>query len=232
MKSVSRKQVFIILCILIFSGNTMAQEEVSSVPANINEPVIPSRNLDVGTTELGIWTGYSSANPTLMGRTTNRPYFELDLQFARVLKTSSNWALKYTAEIIPLAYIWQPPQGFVSNGNQLEPVDLPGNKQKIYGAGVTPVGLQMNFRRGCILQPYINGTAGVIYFSQQVPVADSSKFNFTLGLGAGIEIWYLKNQSIILGYKYHHISNGYTARQNPGVDSDLFYVGYAWSWGQ
>jgi opacity protein-like surface antigen len=88
----------------------------------------------------------------------------------------------------------------------------------------------MNFRRGYVLQPYINGMAGFLYFADQVPVADSSKFNFTLGLGAGVEIWYRDNQSISLGYKYHHISNGYTADQNPGVDSNLFYVGCAWSW--
>jgi opacity protein-like surface antigen len=79
------------------------------------------------------------------------------------------------------------------------------------------------------MQPYINGAAGVLFFTDQVPVADSSKFNFTLGVGAGVQIWYRENQSISLGYKYHHISNGYTAHRNPGLDSNLFYVGWAWN---
>jgi opacity protein-like surface antigen len=90
----------------------------------------------------------------------------------------------------------------------------------------------MNFRRGCVLQPYVNVTGGILYFTDNVPVADSSNFNFTFGFGAGVEIWHLENQSVLLGYKYQHISNGYTAPQNPGVDSNLFYVGYAWSWSQ
>ncbi len=161
----------------------------------------------------------------LVGRTTDRSFFELNLQYARVFETSDNWAMKYTAEIVPVAIVRQPQQGII-NGNA---VDLPGSKQKIYGFGVTPVGLRVNFRRGHVLQPYINGTAGVLYFRDQVPVADSSRFNFALGLGAGIQIWYLENQSIILGYKYHHISNGFTAPRNPGMDSNLFYIGYTWS---
>ncbi len=183
------------------------------------------RSLDIGTTELGIWVGYSWSNPTLIGRTTDRSLFELNVQYARVIKTSENWALKYTVEIVPVAYVRQPQQG-VMDGN---PVDLPGEKQKIYGLGITPVGFQVNYRRGHVLQPYVNGTAGILYFAEQVPVADSSKFSFNLGLGVGVQIWYSENQSVRLGYKYNHISNGYTASQNPGMDSNLFYIGYAWS---
>jgi len=147
------------------------------------------------------------------------------VQYTYVIKTGETWALKYTAELIPVIYIKQPPQGHL-NGN---PVDLPGEKQKIYGAGISPVGLQMNFRRGHVVQPYLNGTGGVLYFTENVPVANSSNFNFTFGFGGGLEIWYLENQSILLGYKYQHISNGYTAPQNPGVDSNLLYVGLLWS---
>jgi len=226
----SRKLLLVFLCGFIFAGVAVAQNIGYSATENLNLPATPGRLLESGTSQLGIWAGYSSDNPTLVGRTTDRPYFELNLQYALVLTTSDSWALKYTAEIIPVAIIKQPPQGYTMSGSHLAPVDLPGSKQDIYGFGVTPVGLQMNFRRGYVLQPYINGTAGAMYFEDQVPVAGSSKFNFALGLGAGIEIWYGENQSIILGYKYHHISNGYTARQNPGVDSNLFYLGCEWSW--
>jgi Lipid A 3-O-deacylase (PagL) len=227
--SAVRKYLFTFLCMLIFIQVATAQDSIYPSTQRADVPGNPGRSLDLGTSQLGFWAGYSPNNPTLVGRTTDRPFFEFSVQYARVLRAGDNWALKYTAEIIPVAIIRQPRQGFAVNG---DPVDLPGSKQKIYGAGVSPVGLQMNFRRGCMLQPYVSGTAGVLYFKDQVPVANSSKFNFELGLGAGVEIWHQENQSIRLGYKYHHISNGYTARHNPGVDSNLFSVGYAWSWGQ
>ncbi|HUI46041.1 MAG TPA: acyloxyacyl hydrolase [Nitrospirota bacterium] len=229
MSSTAWKRLLSILCMLIFARMATAQETVSPRIQQSDMPEIQGRSLDVGTSQLGFWGGYSADNPTLIGQSTDRPFFELNVQYARVLRTGDNWALKYTAEIMPVAIIRQPQQGFAANGN---PVDLPGKKRKIYGAGVSPLGLQMNFRRGCVLQPYLNGTAGILYFTDNVPVADSSNFNFTFGFGAGVEIWYLENQSLILGYKYQHISNGYTAPQNPGVDSNLFYVGYAWSWRQ
>ncbi len=220
------KQLSIIICITIFAGVAKAQDSVlhGAIPANAIG--VSGRSADVGTNELGIWAGYSGYNSTLIGRTTNRSLFEFNIQYAHVFETSNTWALKYTAEIVPVAIVRQPHQGVI-NGNT---VDLPGSKQRIYGIGVAPVGLQMNFRRGQVLQPYINGSAGILYFEDKVPVADSSRFNFALGVGAGVQIWYLENQSIRLGYKYYHISNGYTAPHNPGMDSNLFYIGYAWSW--
>jgi len=227
--SAARKCLLAFLYLLIFATMATAQDSVYPNAESADVPKNPGKSLELGTNQLGFWAGYSADNPTLIGRTTDRPLFEFNVQYAHVLRTGDNWALKYTAEIIPVVLIKQPQQGHEANGN---PVDLPGTKQKIYGVGVSPIGLQMNFRRGSVLQPYLNGTAGVIYFTDNVPVADSSNFNFTFGFGAGFEIWHLENQSIVLGYKYQHISNGYTAPQNPGVDSNLFYVGYAFSWAQ
>jgi hypothetical protein len=130
------------LCILVCASAAMAQDTAPPGTPKADVQGTPGRSLDPGTCELGIWTGYSSDNPTLMGRTTNRPFFEIGIQYARVLRTDDNWALKYIADIIPVAIIKQPRQGYAGNGNHREPVDLPGSKQKIYGAGVTPIGLR------------------------------------------------------------------------------------------
>ena len=227
--SPARKCLLTFLFLLIFVTVATAQDSVSPNAQRADVSRNQGKSLELGTSQLGFWGGYSADNPTLIGRTTDRPLFEFNVQYARVLKTGDNWALKYTAEIIPVVLIKQPQQGSAENGN---PVDLPGSQEKIYGAGISPIGLQMNFRRGSVLQPYVNGTAGVLYFTENVPVAGSSNFNFTFGFGGGFEIWHLENQSIVLGYKYQHISNGYTAPQNPGVDSNLFYVGYAFTWTQ
>ncbi|HYA12772.1 MAG TPA: acyloxyacyl hydrolase [Syntrophales bacterium] len=214
---------------MITTNMAIAQDSVYPNTQRADIPGSLGRSLDLGTSQLGFWAGYSPDNPTLIGKTTDRPFFELNVQYAHVVRTGDNWALKYTAEIIPVAIIRQPKQVYTVSGNL---VDMPGSKQNIYGSGISPVGLQMNLRRGCVLQPYVSGTVGILYFTDNVPVAGSSNFNFMFGFGAGVEIWYQENQSIILGYKYQHISNANTAPQNPGVDSNLFYIGFAWSWRQ
>lgn len=220
------KCLVVFLFIMIVTNVSMAQDlvypntQITDMPRNLG------RSLDMGTSQLGFWAGYSPDNPTLIGRKTDRPFFDVNVQYGYVVITGNNWALKYIAEIVPVAIIEQPKQGHTMSG---DPEDLPGSKKNIYGAGISPFGLQMNLRRGSMLQPYINGTAGVIYFTDKVPVEDSSNFNFMFGFGAGVEIWYRENQSLIFGYQYQHISNAYTASQNPGVDSNLFYVGFTWS---
>ncbi len=228
MNSAARKYLSVFLCIMTFTTVAVAQDSGYPNTRSVDIPRNPGKSLDPGTNQVGVWAGYSPDNPTLIGRSTNRPFFEFNVHYARVLRTGDNWSMKYIAEIIPVAVIKQPREGTDANGN---PVDLP-DRQRIHGAGISPVGLQMNFRRGCVLQPYVNGTAGVLYFTRNVPVENSSNFNFIFGFGAGLEIWHREGQSLIVGYKYQHISNGYTAQRNPGVDSNLLYVGYAWSWKQ
>jgi hypothetical protein len=197
----------------------LAALALPSLAANNSNPSA----LDRGTNEVGVWAGYSPNNPTLIGTKTDRQFFELNVQYARVLATGKSWAFKYMVELVPVATIRQPRQS-------VSGADVPGSKRTIYGAGISPIGLQLNFRRRHLLQPYINGTAGILYFNEQVPVSNSSQFNFAVSWGAGVQVWVRKNQSISLGYKFHHISNAYSATLNPGVDSNLFYAGYSWGW--
>ena len=196
----------------------------------VNVAAYDGRSLDRGTNELGFWAGYSPNNPTPIGTTTDRPFFELNIQYARTLVTGRDWALKYTIELVPVAIISQPDQTGVAHGDYPEQVDVPNSRRSIYGGGISPIGLQLNYRRGRMLQPYINGTAGMIYFTDQVPVKGSSQFNFAVGWGAGIQIWHGKDRLISLGYKFKHISNANSSDTNPGADSNLIYVGYNWSW--
>ena len=216
MRALARKPAAVILCLLLLAAASFAASD--------------GRSLDCGTSELGFWAGYSPNNPTLIGITTDRPFFELNFQYARVLVARDNWALKYMVEMVPVAIISQPRQVNVVQGNLVVQVDAAGTKRAIYGGGASPIGLQVNFRRHRMFQPYINGTAGVLYFAEQVPVSGSSQFNFGVGWGAGVQIWHRENQSVSIGYKFHHISNANSADRNPGADSNLLYAGYSWSW--
>ena len=218
----SQRLLAVFGCVLLFAACGVAQQSATASSSG--------KALEPGTNQLGFWGGYSPNNPNLIGITTDRQYFEFDVQYARVLAAGDSWAFKYMVELVPAALINQPRQQQVVQGNVLVLADVPGTKRWIYGGGTSPIGLQMNFRRGHTLQPYLNGTAGMLYFTDQVPVSGSSQFNFTFGWGAGVEIWAHENQSLSLGYKFHHISNANSASRNPGADSNIFYAGYAWSW--
>lgn len=94
------------------------------------------------------------------------------------------------------------------------------------GEAFSPVGFQWNFLTYRRLEPFFVGHGGTMYSSETIPVAYSGNFNFTFDLGAGVEFFRTRAQSVRAEYRYHHISNDWTAASNPGIDSGLLQVTY------
>lgn len=94
------------------------------------------------------------------------------------------------------------------------------------GEAFSPVGFQWNFLTRRRLEPFFVGHGGYMYSSEAIPVAYSGNFNFTFDLGAGVEFFRTRAQSVRAEYRYHHISNDWTASSNPGIDSGLLQVTY------
>ena len=180
-----------------------------------------------GTNEFSISGGFSPNSPRNIGVTPDRKVFTLNLQYDRVLFTTGDVAWKYMGEIVPVALITQHPETLLVPGGGTQTL---GSNKTVFGAGITPLGAQVNFRRRRKVQPFLSANGGLLYFTDQVPVVNSSQFNFTFSFGAGVQIFRGNRNALTLGYRYHHISNDETAPRNPGVDSNLFYVGYSWLW--
>lgn len=110
-----------------------------------------------------------------------------------------------------------------------------GGREWTFGQGLSPAGLKMNLLPGHRLQPTITALGGYIFSTRPIPIDEGGSFNFTLEIGAGVEIYRSKesrksffgNRSIRAEYRYHHISNKSTARANPGIDSGLMQITYA-----
>ena len=100
-------------------------------------------------------------------------------------------------------------------------------RQWSMGQAASPAGMQWNFNPRRSIQPFITSHGGYMYSTQQIPVDGAGSFNFTFDLGAGLEIYRSKARSIRAEYRYHHTSNNDTAQRNPGIDSGLFQVTYA-----
>jgi hypothetical protein len=95
------------------------------------------------------------------------------------------------------------------------------------GEGISPVGFQWNFIPRHKLQPFFIGHGGYMYSTRPIPAPEAGSFNFTFDFGAGFELYRSRTKSIRTEYRFHHISNHNTAQANPGIDSGLFQVTYA-----
>lgn len=170
--------------------------------------------------EYGVWGGGSFSSPTLIGTTERVRLGLVAFRYARVLARGENLALKYTLDAVPVASMSFP--AFETTGTGVREV-----RKTITGAGLSPVGFQLNFRRRERVQPFAQASGGFLYFGERVPDVRGAQFNFTGDFGGGVQWKTGARRAWTVGYRYQHVSNGYRADVNPGFDSNLFYVGFS-----
>lgn len=100
-------------------------------------------------------------------------------------------------------------------------------RQWTVGQALSPFGFQWNFLPRRKIQPFGIAHGGYLYSTRPIPDSSAGSFNFTFDFGVGVEFWRSATKSMRIDYRYHHISNAYTATDNPGIDSGLFQVTYA-----
>ena len=181
--------------------------------------------LEKSVNEFGVWGGGSFSSPTLIGKTQETRLAILGLRYARVVARGDNLALKYTIDAMPVAFLSYPTVELV----ETPPAGTTARKRRktITGAGLSPVGFQLNFRRRERVQPFAQASGGFLYFGERVPDERGAQFNFTADFGGGVQWKTGARRAWTLGYRYQHISNGYRADANPGFDSNLLYVGFS-----
>jgi hypothetical protein len=106
--------------------------------------------------------------------------------------------------------------------------EVPG-PDRAYAFGVSPFGFELATPAERRVAVYAAAAAGGLVFNRPVPVPEAQRINFTLEYGGGALVRVGRAHWVRAGYKYHHLSNAYTARLNPGVDGHVFYAGYQWA---
>jgi len=175
--------------------------------------------------EFGVWGGISFDAPTWIGKTPDARFGEIGLRYGRVLAGNDNLAFSWTIDAVPVAVLSVDRFTIVPTGSGSFIVQR--SRDRTYAAGLSPIGLKLNFRRSQTLQPFASGSAGFLYFSKEVPVPGAARFNFTFDFGGGVQIVRSSGRAITIGYKYQHISNGDRSPINPGVDVQMFYGGFS-----
>lgn len=214
-----------LLLLLAFAPGS-AQTNKGSASSNLSgASQSPIEGIQKRDNEWGIWGGISFDSPTLIGKTPDARFGNIGLRYGRVLAASKTVAFEWTIDAIPLSILSNTRLTLVSSGGGFT-VFAPA-RQSVYGFGAAPIGLKFNFRRNRRVQSFGQATGGFLYFSDQVPIAGSSQFNFTFDFSGGVQIVNSNRRSFTIGYKYQHISNGYTAPFNPGVDVQMIFAGFS-----
>ena len=119
----------------------------------------------------------------------------------------------YVAEVIPVVILSQPA---VSDfwGNAKSP-----NQELVPGVSILPFGLRMLWRNNKTIKPYIVGKIGIIAFTQKAFSPNASYENFNIQVAVGTQFKLTNRLDLrVEPFEFFHVSNGYLAASNPGMD--------------
>lgn len=137
----------------------------------------------------------------------------------------SSTTLTYTADFFPAALLSIPPHTIPASHANPTQGEVWQSGLQTYGLGASPLGLRINHRPTKRIQPFIAGSVGFIYFFRPMPDERGKHLNFTADAGLGVQVVLTSSTTLTLGYRYHHLSNGFRGKINPGVDANLLYFG-------
>jgi hypothetical protein len=110
---------------------------------------------------------------------------------------------------------------------EIAPVFLAFQSDRAEGAGFSPLMLRWNLREHVRLQPFFEIAGGVVATNQDLP-ENSARLNFSSHAGGGARLRVAERWGVVVGYRFQHLSNGSTAEHNPGINSNVGYLGLAY----
>lgn len=241
----SALRVITILIFLTACALAVGAQVPGGNPAALNEPAIlkdaansstPVQNdspymLKRGDNEFGFWGGGAFTATRIFGGLTEAEARDRGLvlaafRYGRTLAANKNLALQYTLDAIPLA---------VATGNITESTTVTTptgtvttfRRESTYGAGLTPLGLQLDFANSARVHPFLHVNGGFLVFTKSVPLPDAGKFAYIGEAGTGLRIFTSERRAVTLGVRFHHISNGNRAGANRGLNEFVLYAGFS-----
>ena len=208
---------------LIFAFAIALFINVSAFAQSSDNPFLLKR----GDNELGFWAGFSPKATTIFGglhddEAEDRKFVIAAFRYGRTLAANNSLALQYTLDAVPLA---------VATGTIVSRTTVGGvttfQRETAYGGGITPLGLQLDFRNGSKVHPFAHVNGGLLWFNKSVPIADAGSFAYVGEAGGGVRIFTSERRSVSLGVRFHHISNGDRQGSNRGLNQFVIYAGFS-----
>ncbi|HEY2964196.1 MAG TPA: acyloxyacyl hydrolase [Pyrinomonadaceae bacterium] len=180
-----------------------------------------------GDNEFGFWGGFSPAATTIFGglhedEAEDRKFFIAAFRYGRTLAANNSLALQYMLDAVPVA---------VATGTIVSRTTVGGvttfQRETAYGAGVTPLGLQLDFANGSKVHPFAHVNGGLLWFNKSVPIEDAGQFAYVGEAGGGVRIFTSEKRAVSIGVRFHHISNGDRTGSNRGLNQFVIYAGFS-----
>ncbi len=144
---------------------------------------------------------------------------EYDRRIGHILYARFDWV----TEVIPLMILSQPKVAdFWGNG-------LTPEQELVPGISITPIGMRFLYRDGKKIRPFFMGKVGAAAFTQKVLSPNATYANFNIQASFGVQ--YALNERYDLRvepFQFFHISNGYLAPSNPGMDQIGWKIGFTY----
>lgn len=161
--------------------------------------------------EYTVWFSGSLGNGHAFSGTSNGRNYQLETRYERLIYWSTPFAVRWIFDVVPVAVVG-------------DPLTSSGQRVYSYGIGGSPLGAQVNFVHHRLIEPFLTVGGGFLYFNR--PMFRATQFNFTAQYCGGVQFFTSKRRTAIdLGYKYHHISNANLGNRNPGMDSNMIFIG-------
>jgi len=181
-----------------------------------------------GDNEFGFWGGFSPKATTIFAglredEAEDRKFFITALRYGRTLAANDSLALQYTFDAVPLAVATG---AIVARTTSVSGVET-FQRETAYGAGLTPLGLQLDFANGSKVHPFIHVNGGFLYFNKAVPIEDAGQFAYVGEAGGGVRISTSERRAVNIGVRFHHISNGDRSGSNRGLNQFVIYAGFS-----
>lgn len=201
-------------CFLLFAKVNICSLLVSIVlmlPVNsfASDPIGLTAETDLN---VGITTIYSPNSFSAWGKIENSSAFSIRGQIWHSRVSYKNIHAKLGAELILTHRLNYPVNG--KNGAE----------DQRTGFGIIPLNLMVPITTSTAIQPFTFLSAGGIFLNDKLPVAEGASFNYLLNIGGGIELPFIQDSKIQLGYSIQHMSNANTGAQNPGIDSHMIFM--------
>ena len=212
------------LFVLFYSFNLAFSSRKSKTEEHREKTNIRSR-------EWGFYAGSFTFHKDLKGESQKAPVVLFGIRHAWSIKNNPAHRFRYYVDLNPLIIVNYRERRKI----QTSPTTtaIVGDRKTVFCVGFVPFGLQFNWRNSKKFQPYIAGGMGVAIFNKRFPDNRSplnpdrigNRFQIMPEFGAGVEIRQSESRSYFIGYKYHHMSNGYTAPLNVGYNTNMVYFG-------
>lgn len=157
--------------------------------------------------------GHSFTSVRLLGKTTGTVSNITDISISKYLKTLSGGThIYYRASLIPYIRYHYPRR------------DYDESMAYVRGIGFSPLGFSFQKALTPRFTLWAETAGGLALVGHNFPTDKGRKLNFTFELSPALIFKLNKPLALAAGYKFHHISNANTGRQNPGIDSNFLFL--------